>query len=70
MFELSSPTSPQAWRAKGEDGEDILKFRRRVVIHSDAVLAGFLAMAGKQDFVVGIGLDRVTAALEGGATGD
>jgi hypothetical protein len=57
-------------QARGEDGEDILEFRRRVAIHSDATLAGFQAMAGKQDFVVGIELDRVTAALEGGATGD
>jgi hypothetical protein len=45
----------------GPNGENLL----RLVIHSDAMLAGFLAMAGKQDFVVGIELDRVTAALEG-----
>jgi hypothetical protein len=45
----------------GPNGENLL----RLVIHSDAMLAGFLAMAGKQDFVVGVELDRVTSALEG-----
>ena len=45
----------------GPNGENLL----RLVIHSDAMLAGFLAMAGKQDFVIGVELDRVTSALEG-----
>ncbi len=44
----------------GPSGANLL----RLVRHSDAMLVGFLAMAGKQHVVVALELDRVTAALE------
>lgn len=44
----------------GPNGENLL----RLVIHSDAMLVGFLAMAGKQEIVVSLELDRVALALE------
>ena len=44
----------------GPNGENLL----RLVIHSDAMLVGFLAMAGKQEIVVSLELDRVASALE------
>ncbi|MGI4748209.1 MAG: hypothetical protein ACRYFY_19515 [Janthinobacterium lividum] len=44
----------------GPNGENLL----RLVVHSDAMLIGFLAMAGKQSLVVSLELDRVEIALE------
>ena len=44
----------------GPNGENLL----RLVIHSDAMLVGFLGMAGKQRVVVSLELDRVASALE------
>ena len=44
----------------GPSAENLLE----LVVHSDAALVGFLRMAGKQDAIVAIELDRVTKALE------
>ena len=44
----------------GPNGENLLK----LIIHSDAMLVGFLAMAGKQDLVVSVELDRAAVAME------
>lgn len=44
----------------GPNGENLLK----LFIHSDGMLIGFLAMAGKQDVVVTLELDRAAAAME------
>ncbi|WP_158742744.1 hypothetical protein [Acidisphaera sp. L21] len=44
----------------GPNGENLL----RLVIHSDAMLVGFLAMAGKQGIVVSLELDQVVSAIE------
>jgi hypothetical protein len=44
----------------GPNGENLL----RLVVHSDAMLVGFLAMAGKEGIVLSLEVDRVVAALE------
>ena len=49
----------------GPNGENLL----RLVIHSDAMLVGFLAMAGKKELMVGLELDRATLALEAALQG-
>ncbi len=44
----------------GPNGENLL----RLVVHSDAMLVGFLALAGKEEIVLSLEVDRVVAALE------
>ena len=44
----------------GPNGQNLLK----LVVHSDAMLVGFLAMAGKEEYVLSLEVDRVMAVLE------